>query len=153
MEEDKQLSLAYGYSLRLLARREYSEQELRQKLYTKYPDKNIVDEVISKLLEKNYLSNERYSEMIVRHYIGANCGPQKIRLELMKKGVDPDKQESFLNLSDQDYIQAAKEIALKKYGDITVLDYKTKQKVMSFLYRKGFTIEQCHAVFNNDFED
>ena len=53
---DKILSAAFAY----LAKREYSEQELRQKLLHRGADEPVIATVLSFLQEKHYLDDARY---------------------------------------------------------------------------------------------
>ena len=57
-----QESKCYSAGLKMLMRREHSRLELFQKLQTKGFDVDVVNDSISKLVEQNYQSDDRFSE-------------------------------------------------------------------------------------------
>ena len=65
---DKILSAALAY----LAKREYSELELRRKLLDRGADEAVVATALNSLKEKHYLDDARYAAMCA---IGVNSAP------------------------------------------------------------------------------
>ena len=81
---DKILSAALNY----LAKREYCERELWQKLTARGGDPESVREALSALKEKGYLDDYRYATAFVRDRREFRpCGAAMIRKELSAKGV------------------------------------------------------------------
>ena len=133
----------YAAAVNILAQREHSQKELRDKLVRKFAVGAAVDQVISQLIAQGYLSDSRFTEMAVRHYTGKGYGPGRIRMELKKRGVEPEEQEAVQNLSEDDFIARARDLVGRKYGSITEMDFKQKRRAMAFLARRGFSGEQC----------
>lgn len=152
-------------AVHLLSRREHSVDELKLKLKQKKYDIQSIDKVIDKLLEKDYLSDLRYTEMLVRTRQSQGYGYQYIQQELQAKGVE------LYNLSklDEEYLAAEAWInaittALRrkcpnfehhyklkrKKSNIKLSEEDLKQhclfveknKLKQFLYRRGFFSEQ-----------
>jgi regulatory protein len=131
----------------LLARREHSEQELRQKLKTREYDADAIDEVLQALKENRLQSDERFTESYVNHRFNAGVGPLKIRYELRQKGVSDGLVDEFLEpLSDQwDELMTRQRI--RKYGASIPNDYAERMKQARFLQNRGFSPESVMRLF------
>ncbi len=131
----------------LLARREHSAQELRQKLKTREYDVDAIDEVLQALKEDRLQSDERFTESYVNHRFNAGVGPLKIRYELRQKGVSDGLVDVFLEpLSDQwDELMTRQRI--RKYGASIPNDYAERMKQARFLQNRGFSPESVMRLF------
>ena len=131
----------------LLARREHSEQELRQKLKTREYDTDAIDEILQVLKEDRLQSDERFTESYVNHRFNAGVGPLKIRYELRQKGVSDRLIDEFLEpLSDQwDELMTRQRV--RKYGVSIPDDYPSRMKQARFLQNRGFSPESVMRLF------
>jgi len=96
MAEKRVASSIRSKAMDLLARREHSAQELRQKLKTREYDIDAIDEILQALKEDRLQSDERFTESYVNHRFNAGVGPLKIRYELRQKGVSDRLVDEFL---------------------------------------------------------
>lgn len=142
--EKDDAALAYDAMLRLLAKREYSAFELRQKLRTKYP-KDAVLKALNLCIEKNYQSDLRYAQMLLRHCEFSLTGPIKLKADLIKKGIGPDIDPGVGEVSWEDLAHKAlcKKFRTPGDGPGAELDYAARQKALAYLGRRGFTQDQC----------
>ena len=136
-----QESRCYSAGLKMLMRREHSRLELFQKLQTKGFDVDVVNNSISKLVEQNYQSDDRFSEEFIQMRFNQGKGPVKIASELKMRGVNT------FDLSVFDWFQLAKEIRQRKFGDLSSLDFKETAKQKRFLQSRGFTLDQINQAF------
>ena len=136
-----QESKCYSAGLKMLMRREHSRLELFQKLQTKGFDVDVVNNSISKLVEQNYQSDDRFSEEFIQMRFNQGKGPVKIASELKMRGINT------FDLSVFDWFQLAKEIRQRKFGDLSSLDFKETAKQKRFLQSRGFTLDQINQVF------
>ena len=136
-----QESKCYSAGLKMLMRREHSRLELFQKLQTKGFDVDVVNHSISKLVEQNYQSDDRFSEEFIQMRFNQGKGPVKIASELKMRGINT------FDLSVFDWFQLAKEIRQRKFGDLSSLDFKETAKQKRFLQSRGFTLDQINQVF------
>jgi hypothetical protein len=84
-EYEKGLQKAY----RLLAVRARSERELRTRLKEKMFDGQVIDRVIARLYELNYLDDEAFARQWARRLaVDKLSGNRRIELSLLEKGVD-----------------------------------------------------------------
>jgi regulatory protein len=147
MAEKKLASSIRNKAMDLLARREHSEQELRQKLKTREYDADAIDETLQALKEGRLQSDERFTESYVNHRFNAGVGPLKIRYELRQKGVSDRLADEFLEpLSDQwDELMTRQRI--RKYGASIPNDYAERMKQARFLQNRGFSPESVMRLF------
>ena len=136
-----QESKCYSAGLKMLMRREHSRLELFQKLQTKGFDVDVVNNSISKLVEQNYQSDDRFSEEFIQMRFNQGKGPVKIASELKMRGINT------FDLSVFDWFQLAKEISQRKFGDLSSLDFKETAKQKRFLQSRGFTLDQINQAF------
>jgi len=153
----------------LLSRREHSHKELHQKLIKKDFDSVDIYPVLDYLIEKDYLSDERFAESIFRVRVDRGFGWLSIKNELSQKGVCSTIINE-LNKNDEIdwYLQA--ELAYNKRFNTPLDEYfnfkesqshsskdkayqlavKEKAKRMRFLQYRGFSPDQIITVLNLD---
>ncbi len=128
-----------------LARREYGQTELIQKLAEKGFDRHIAEQAISTLTEEGLQSDRRFAESFVQSRVNQGKGPVRIRLDLGQRGIRDAEIEIALDASDADWTVLAQEIRLKKFGRVKPADFKAKAKQMRFLQYRGFEPDQIQA--------
>lgn len=140
---------AYNKAIRLLARREHSVKEIRQKIATEFLDDVVLDTLVEQLQSENYLSDHRFTEAFVRSRKHRGVGPVKLRAELNNKGVDSELAESMIDASSKEWLEVALKLHDKKYGDQAVSDYNQWTKRARFLQSRGFTMDHIKNVIPN----
>jgi regulatory protein len=138
---------SYATALRLLARREHSELELRHKLIGRNFTDTIVDTVVMQLADEGLLSDQRFAEVYVRGRFERGCGPLRIRAELREQGVSGDLTEQMLAGLSRFWVESAGRQRSKRFGRQLPGDYRERTKQMRFLQQRGFTSDQIQAVF------
>ena len=132
----------------LLARREHSEQELRQKLKSREYDADAIDEVLQGLISDRLQSDARFTEAYVNHRFNAGVGPLKIRYDLRQKGIaDLLADELLESLSDRrdELMLQQRE---RKYGEVIPAGYAERMKQARFLQNRGFSPESVMRLFH-----
>lgn len=135
---------AYNYALYLLSAQEYSSNKIKQKIKNKYPElsnQNILD-IINKLINQNYLSDKRYSEIKTRSLIRRSYGIYYIKKYLQQEKIE----ENIINQSIQNSINEQNIYwpdNIKNYLNKYNYDYldnspKYKKKWQNKLYNRGF---------------
>lgn len=132
----------------LLARREQSECELRQKLHAACAHEGLIGEVIAELQERGYQSDARFAESLVRSRIGRGQGPMRIRQALAQHGIEDEELRQALLLADCDWYALARSVRDKRFGPWLDGDYKQKTKQMRFLAGRGFSQAHIEAAFD-----
>lgn len=133
---------AYNSAIQYLSRRMRSETEVRNFLKEKESPEPVIQEVIHKLYEYQFLNDEEYARAFVRTQMNTtDKGIELIRRELKEKGIKGDLLEAALKeypLTNQ--IEKAKELwkkAMQKYSKES--DRVMKQKAEQNFIRKGYS--------------
>jgi len=130
--------------VQLLARREHSRQELRNKLRSRCESESLLEQVIDECEQLGYQSDRRTGEMLLRARANQGYGLMRIRQDARQKGLDNELVNSLLEELDLDWFELAKECYLRKYSQPLDGDYKLRAKRMRFLSGRGFSIDQIN---------
>ncbi len=146
-----QMYEAREIALRLLARRERSAGEIRQRLRLKGLS-DFADKTIDDLKAKDYLNDERFATLFTRDKINLKrWGPQRIRAELYAKSVSKAVIEKVIGAAfrDQDQTVMISELIAKKVKGKTAITDKERQRVWNFLIRRGYNSSDITRVLRN----
>lgn len=144
------LARAKAVAIKLLARREHSESELRQKLRTKLSVDEISDSrletLLGELIEAGYLSDRRFAELYAEQRKNRGYGPLAIRAKLGERGIDGDLAKSAIARLDVDWLDHARHTLLGRFSEseLAESDQKTKAKIARFLQSRGFSAGDTH---------
>jgi regulatory protein len=128
-----------GRALRYLSRREHSQQELRKKLLPFAESEQELADLLLKLEQQGWLSNERFAEGLARRK-SDRYGSLKIVDELKQNGIDPETISRLkTQLKDSD-AQRAWELWDRKFSNIAE-DQKERAKQIRYLISKGFPLD------------
>ena len=89
-------SQLYNYGINRLSEREFGRKELSIKMKRLQPDIAIVENVLSRLEAKNYLSDERRAKSLIRQFIERE-GLGKVKQRLALKGLSQDVIADAIN--------------------------------------------------------
>lgn len=131
---------------------ERSHAEVKEKLYSFGLRKAEVEQLISQMIEENYLNEERYAVAFAGgHFRMKQWGRTKIKYELKQKGVseysikkalkeidEDDYEKTFRSLTD------AKLKTLKSEQNI----FTKKKKLQNYLIGKGYEFDLIGKVVN-----
>ena len=143
-------------ALNLLARREHSYRELYQKLIRAESDPQEINDVLADLVTNHSLSDERFAQSYLRVRAEKGFGPERIRAELLQRGVSIDLVEACLQTEKKLWVKRGKKLKQKKFTvteEANQLDAKTRAKQMRFFYSRGFSAEQIQQIFEQDYEE
>ena len=73
-------------AMNLLARREHSRAELKEKLLKREFEPDEVEATVASLADRNLISDERFAESFATGRIRRGQGPVRIRQELRQRG-------------------------------------------------------------------
>lgn len=108
----------------------------------------IINEVIKFLKKYDYVNDTKFAKWLVEQRQNQGKGPQFIKQDLYKKGVDKNViQQVVSNIDSTKVIEQTYEKALKKYAKETN-EYKKKQKIYRYLLSKGFSYDEINNLFN-----
>lgn len=134
-------------SVELLARREYSYGELEKKLLPLTDDEMLAYNALDWLVENGLQSDERFAVMYVRSKALSGYGPIRIRLELQQKAIKEHLIEQAFSENEQevDWLEEVDRQIQKKAKNLDINDPKDKNKIMGYMQRRGFNLDQIYA--------
>lgn len=135
------MKLLREQAVALLARRDYSQYELRQKLISRGCSTKEIDEVLEDLATQGLQSDTRFTEMFVHHRMNAGYGPQRITLELQQKGVSKEIIALFLSNNTHMWETSMKLVWEKKFKGQKPCDSREYARQSRFLVQRGFSPE------------
>ncbi|MEY8264193.1 MAG: regulatory protein RecX, partial [Bermanella sp.] len=111
-------------------------------------DETTIQTILEWLIEMELQSDARFCQMFLRSKAQGGYGPVRIKLELKQKGIDEYLIEnSFFELAF-DWDEEVDRLLLKKVKEQSLEDMKLKNRVMGYLQRRGFTLDQIYSGFN-----
>lgn len=125
----------------LLARREHSRRELKQKLKKRFNDEELIETQLDRLVEERLQSDQRFAESFLRQRINRGHGPMRIRQEMRQKGISDSEIGAALDEEQPDWYALAEETYRRKFGDIPPEDIKAKAKRSRFMQYRGFGLD------------
>lgn len=131
-------------ALRFLSFRPRSESEVRDYLRRKVPLDALIDAVIRKLKDLDYVDDRAFVSWWIEQRIRFKPrGKMLLRSELFAKGVDRDLIEVELaKYSLEDELSWAKKVLEKKASHYEKLKLRErKEKLLAYLSRRGFSWE------------
>lgn len=125
-------------ALNALSRREHSRLEIAQKLKKAGFSTEEIEPLLEDLIQRDWLSEERFIDAFVRSRFNQNYGPLKIRFDLQQRGISGEMiANALLEYQDQ-WAESAKDLRCRRFGEIPPSDQKSKAKQMRFLSSRGF---------------
>ncbi|MBE2229164.1 MAG: RecX family transcriptional regulator [Chitinophagaceae bacterium] len=123
------------------AYQERCHSEVKEKLYSLGVWKKEHDELISTLIEENYLNEERYAIAFAGgKWRVKRWGRVKIKYELQQKQVsDYCIKKAMKQIEEDEYQRVLKELADEKYASLKADQYMIRyKKTLDYLTRRGF---------------
>lgn len=142
-----------NYSFDLLARQEYSREQLRRKLASRCEDSDLIDTVLDDLAERGYQSDRRFAEIQIRSRLSQGQGARKISFELARKGVASATIDQLLAEQQIDMNQLALEYLRRRYGTEPAGDQKEKARRVRHLVGRGFEFDAINYALRHQSDD
>jgi regulatory protein len=143
---------AYLDGLKMLARRELSEAQVRQRLARKQHDADAIDEAIARLRDERAIDDARVAEAIARTETSIRRrGKLRVRMQIERagiaKGVAKDAVDAvFDNIDDDALIEASLQKRLR--GRNTIADDREFQRLYRYLAAQGFESDRILRLLN-----
>ena len=137
---------AYLAGLQLLARRELSEAQLRQRLTRRGHGTEEVDAAVARLLEERALDDRRVAEAIARTETRVRGrGRLRVKRQIEAAGISASLAQDAVDAAfadvDADALLAAA-IERRLRGRATIADDREFQRLYRYLVSQGFDIDR-----------
>jgi len=77
-------------------------------------------------------------------------GPIRIQAELTARGLSKEFIEGHLNMADNLWFEAARQLWQKRFKGIVPQDFKSKAQQIRFLRYRGFTDDHVEKILSSD---
>ena len=128
-------------AMNLLARREHSLGELRQKLLRQFDDEALVESQLQQLAAEKLQSDDRYAGSFARMRALRGYGPARVRQEMREKSIADAAMTLALETAVPDWSVLAEEVFRKKFGAPGRVELKEKARRARFMQYRGFSAD------------
>lgn len=141
IEEDPEYKKGRDYAIRRLGKRECSVGDLRRKLAENGISAEVAEKIIENLAQNNWVSDERFSRMLVRQQMNRANGPRLIQQKLKAQGISLSTEklkEIASEVSDKSDVDTARNFVARKNAKAWE-DRKVAARASQALLRRGFS--------------
>lgn len=131
------VSRAWRYALRLLAARERSEHEVRQRLRERGLSAADADGIVERLRRQGYLDDARFAESMAHRARRRGHGRLRLRADLVARGVARKIAAPIVAAAFADEQELARKILRKRYGTLPS-GGPDRARAARFLLQRGF---------------
>lgn len=149
--KEKNFLSARNYAFKLIALRQYSEKELRDKLKIKNYSKEVTNELIAYFKSIGIVNDKEFSRHWIDSRLKKPLSIKVIKSELRKKGIDQEMIDETFSSSyantDEDVIarEFAKEHLARLINKAEPKD-KIRTKLYAYLMRRGFEDDKASEI-------
>ncbi|WP_026973037.1 regulatory protein RecX [Aliagarivorans marinus] len=138
---------AVSAAMQLLSRRNYSEQQLFQKLLTKDFSDEQAQLACDYAIENGWLNDRIYAEQLVRSQFSKAYGPKRASMYLQSKGIAANLASEIVAEPDWDWYAALEKAFHRKYTASDLKNWQQRSKVSAYLYRRGFASDLINILY------
>jgi regulatory protein len=145
-------SRAYVDALKMLARRELSEMQVRQRLTRKAHDPQEIDDAIARLQSERALDDARVAEAIARTEVSLRKrGKLRVRMQIERAGISKATarravDETFEGIDDDALLEAS--LARRLRSRDTIDDDRELERLYRYLTSQGFESDKVLQALN-----
>lgn len=129
---------AVQQAVSLLARREHSSRELRDKLRARSFSAEAVEAALAALRQQDLQSDHRFAEACTRSLMDRGYGSLRVAGELRERGVSDDMAQEFEASAREGEPERAREALGRKA--------RTREQMLRFLSQRGYPGEIARQV-------
>lgn len=145
------LKRAKDKALKYLSYKMRSEKQVRQKLLEEDFPEIIINKLINILKKYNYINDNNFAKAFIKDKLNLKgYGIFKISYELKMLGISEDIFNKYLQ--DENFFNEegkAIELLEKKIKKLNYIDFKERQKLYSYLARRGFSFETINKALSS----
>ena len=147
---DEEYKQALSAALRLVSHHDRTECELRKKLSDRGFQEEVIESVVCRLIDDNFINDRRYTEYYVTFY-SSKRSKKRIRMELTGKGISEEVISEYIDECDSNAaVMKAykKQLARRGLSEEDDIGRTDMEKIAAALYRQGFTADDIRSCFS-----
>lgn len=148
-EEEKK---AAEKAMHLLLSQERTEKELTDRLYRNGFSEVATQYAVQYVASFGYLDDRRYAINYITYHKG-NRSRKELQYKLINKGISKEiLAEVFMEYESEDEREALRHMLLKRLKNrkVSELEPKERDKIISYLARKGYAISTIRSVITEE---
>ena len=145
MQTSKARCSAFDKAVNLLAFKDRTVQEIRQRLNEKGYSSEDIEDTVEKLSYYGYLNDQNYTISYIKDNTSKK-GKKLIINELNQKGVEKTVINEVYESMDVDEIDTIKKLVERRFQALDFNDDKSYRRVVGYLLRRGFSYENIKKV-------
>ena len=138
---------AFDKALTHISATRKTEKQIRDFLEKKGYLSAVVEYVLAKMREYNFLNDEEYAEAYIAS-VGKKKGVRLIKMELKNKGLTDEEIDGAIEAMDEGTQEDGATTVLEKYMRGKTADRETLYKAFRYLLGKGFTYEVAKSALS-----
>ncbi|MBR1626379.1 MAG: RecX family transcriptional regulator [Bacteroidales bacterium] len=139
-----------AYASKYCSMQESTAKDMKNRLIKYGLEEGLADKVVKKLIEGDYINEERYALLYTRSKIRqSRWGKIKIKRMLIGKGIGIQYiNDAFAQIDENEYRQVLQYLFEKKLSSLNVEDeYQKKYRLQYYLSSHGFENELIEEIF------
>lgn len=136
----------YNKAVGLLARREHSQRELKQKLKQRGAAANDIETVLTNLLDRGYQSDARFAASYVRSRVQSGYGPRRIQGEMAQRGISSALVAQVLDQDEEFWQKQLMEVWQRRFHGKLPKNQQEYGRQVRFLLQRGFATGHIQAL-------
>ncbi len=133
----------------LLARREHSCWELRQKLRLRGYTAAAIDAELARLQQLALLSDERFAQVYAHSRADKGYGPLRIAGELRERGISEALINAVLAELEDTWSERLRTLSARRFAQ-DGRDRTARERQLRFLRQRGFTVDAIRRLWRDD---
>lgn len=127
------------------------ENEIREYLKKKNIDLKIVNQTIDRLKENNFLNETEYIKAFTYDKFNLNnYGPNKIKKELNRLGLDENLINEYVIIDENDILEKLDKLIDKKIRQMKNYSGNVlKMRLQNYFYEQGYDLNNINDILNN----
>ncbi|MCR9204517.1 MAG: RecX family transcriptional regulator [Halobacteriovoraceae bacterium] len=152
-ETPKEEKKCYNAGLRLIARKDYSEYKLKQKLKEKSHEKEVIDQVIHRLKEENYLREDLYRDGRIKGLLRKGYSEHVVSYKMDQERCPATVEDIQLVAEEMGLTQESQllELVEKKVRidyDFVTDKKKLKDRVLRYVHSRGHSVSKASSYYD-----
>ncbi len=142
IREEAGMKVARRNAIRLLAARDRSEQEVRERLILQGFDADVAEGAVLQLKSMGYINDSLFARKYVSDRLKLKPMSKKaLAVDLQKKGIQKALIEEVLDECELDESSIALRLTKKKFGKYNAADPLVQKKIYSYLAYRGYSFD------------
>lgn len=138
------------YAVKLLAVKDRTEKELRDKLVERHYMPEEIDAAIESMASYGYINDRAYAEKYLRDGLNVRGhGEGRIKTELLRRGVSREIVEEVLSAAEpEESAERMGEIFDRRFGSADLSSPKERNRIFGYFARRGFAPHEIWSLIN-----